>query len=147
MNNLVLRAWRLLRSKLRENPRLVLGLAIDNCSHLLVMVLILMIPMNKRTISIQIQDRMSWLLMIILIQNQVNQMAMAIPEVMAIPEAEGEFDVPRTTSTQNQQCYETETIRKESASTVVVQEESVTLGSKAARLEMSFKGLTWNYRY
>ena len=80
--------------------------------------------------------------MIILIQNQVNQMAMAIPEVMTIPEAEGEFDVPRTTSTQNQKCYETETIRKESASTVVVQEESVTLGSKAARLEMSFKGLT-----
>lgn len=80
--------------------------------------------------------------MIILIHNQVNQMAMAIPEVMAIPEAEGEFDVPRTTSTQNQQCYETETIRKESASTVVVQEESVILGSIAARLEMTGKGLT-----
>ena len=147
MNNLVLRAWRLLRSKWQENPRLVLKLAIDNCSHLLAMVLIFMIPMNKRTISIQIQDRMSWLLMIILIHNQVNQMAMAIPEVMAIPEAEGEFDVPRTTSTQPHNCYKTEIIRKESASTVVVQEESVILGSIAARLEMTGKGLTWNYRY
>ena len=52
-------------------------------------------------------------------------MAMAIPEVMAIPEAEGEFDVPRTTSTQAHNCYKTGIIRKESASTVVVQEESV----------------------
>ena len=59
VNNLVLRAWRLLRSKWQENPRLVLKLAIDNCSHLLAIVLIFMIPMNKRTISIQIQDRMS----------------------------------------------------------------------------------------
>ena len=56
-------------------------------------------------------------------------MAMAIPEVMAIPEEE--FDVPRMTSTTHGNCYETDVLisRKESASTVVVQEESVQLCS------------------
>ena len=85
--------------------------------------------------------------MIIQIHNQVNQMAMAIPEVMAIPEEE--FDVPRTTSTMHGNCYETDVLisRKESASTVVVQEESVQLCSRAARLEIRLKGLKGNYRY
>ena len=87
--------------------------------------------------------------MIIQIHNQVNQMAMAIPEVMAIPEEE--FDVPRTTSTMHGNCYETDVLisRKESASTVVVQEESVQLCLWAARLEIRLKGLSLkgNYRY
>ena len=87
--------------------------------------------------------------MIIQIHNQVNQMAMAIPEVMAIPEEE--FDVPRMTSTMHGNCYETDVLisRKESASTVVVQEESVQLCLWAARLEIRLKGLSLkgNYRY
>ena len=84
--------------------------------------------------------------MIIQIHNQVNQMAMAIPEVMAIPEEE--FDVPRTTSTQHEYCFKMDVIiRKESASTVVVLEESVQLCSRAARLEIRLKGLKGNYRY
>ena len=65
--------------------------------------------------------------MITQIHNQVNQMAMVIPEVMATPEEE--FDVPRMTSTMHGNCYEMDVLisRKESASTVVVQEESVQL--------------------